>query len=1628
MMATADGDVEHLLATRTATPIAQLAPDLPDQATRKVHGEVTITWPFSAVSKSVAFLLAEPDFRLRRDKGQVRIQLNGPSAEAVGALELGSGDEVTLDLDGVEWARDEEPARQPGSRSDWQLKFVGKLTLKVGQLLALVGNSPNDASQVILGESQETKFISIDQLVPSEPEEALEPFPFAEIDTTLFDDEPVIQSSARPAVNEYASPIFMKRSRASYAPLFEFDLDEELEADGGRRGKGRKRPRYSVQNGRWRYREENSSPEPEIPQDSSSPDSAQGDDVVMQDTPPKPQMADGACQTSELELAPPPQSVAITPSNALSRTASSSPPLSGRHPGASMGATTDAGVQASTSSLKAAAPTQQPAATAERAMTNLFGPLPGATGFSELNATFPTGFGMPQSVPASSAPNNQQTQPPLPLGGHTGSDQPGFGQPAQPHVAFNQSGFGQTVVSQPSSFGIGFGQPSNVGTEFGSMEAPPMDSVRFAFGQPPQPTFGSMPYASSQTPFGHHQAQYQSEAYPDPQQPSTTGSPASHRSSEHASQHSQPHQSLDQRHTHAPESQSGNNDAPLWPFGPQPSGPWHAGSHSHVPEESRSDSGVPVGTPQGMIPPAVEDGTRNQDEMREQGILSRPVFEQGVPREALPHGRESSADEDEDSMDSDEQADYDEDEKGDDYDMRNYDRISDDEEDFDDERVQPLPDEDLLDEDEEFDEDEEDYDDDEEGYEENDYARGPVYRQPVMQPAPLPQVRKEAPIIIDLLSDSDDDEEQAPPPPKPRLGPQQVDGTAKFESENGHGGHLAAGAPASNLQPGPRSVQSEQEDDESPGEEEEYGEEAEELLSDDESLVDEDENSEPEYVEATGDDGDMDVDEATNARASNNDVEPTSDIEVPYRPIVSAPEVEEAHASSGRSRAHSEDDEGSDIEEGSAKASPTVEKKYEPEKKIAQVLLEEDDAMSEAGRQADKRAGSTQPEPLELAATFQTQSGDFAASFETQVMDATTANLSSSPPRRVPSPEALHTHPVDLNASFRTQIGEVAASLQSQVLEPISSLNLPSSPQRQELSPEVAEDTLMDNDLPGGRDEERISGSGDDASGEQMNDDGEGQQPDQELRLSNEEPGRQGDSNEMEITPNLQNESSDSKSFQGFSDDPQEAPPSPPESQHREGRVTRSMDVSMTTVSSHAETQVTDKEVAIIQTQDTEVILSQPGVAGEDKGISITDEKVATIAGEELPAPGELDSDAESVKNGRAASHDEAQLDRDEDLAMSDAASEPLKNEIVAVSSPTQPPRPEEAEEPKATGVIAREVAPALSDEEDFHDASELVQTDESPSVAHFDDRASFVTANSQASESRETEEAESPSVRKSKRSSRIRALREESSIQLPKPPRASKRGSRVPSDQSPSPRTTRSQTMSFQKMESPTHEQDDMFARAGLKSPSKRKVSDTTANKATNKTTNKAKKKTKYQNKDDLVKRLDTEMPECAPLKDLKSYNMNTLDVAAVVTSTNTTPQRTKARQYVSSFTVSDPSTAPQGGVIEVSLFRAHKDYLPAVKPGDSILLRRFTVTSLPERGFGLRTEDESSWAVFNTDGEDAAPQVRGPPVELSDKERGYLVDLRAWYAALDDGAKGTLAAAVGEMVQKGKESRGEE
>jgi hypothetical protein len=124
--------MDELINSSVATPIAQLTPSLVDQSKRSIQGEVTITWPYSSGKQTAAFLLAEPDIRLRRVKGSARIQLRGACARAVADLGLGGGDEAIISLDGAEWAQDDTVPPSQVSRLEWQLTFSRRLYLQVG--------------------------------------------------------------------------------------------------------------------------------------------------------------------------------------------------------------------------------------------------------------------------------------------------------------------------------------------------------------------------------------------------------------------------------------------------------------------------------------------------------------------------------------------------------------------------------------------------------------------------------------------------------------------------------------------------------------------------------------------------------------------------------------------------------------------------------------------------------------------------------------------------------------------------------------------------------------------------------------------------------------------------------------------------------------------------------------------------------------------------------------------------------------------------------------------------------------------------------------------------------------------------------------------------------------------------------------------------------------------------------------------------------------------------------------------------------------------------------------------------------------------------------------------------------
>lgn len=112
-------------------PIAQLTPLLRAPSTRSIKAIVTLIWPFSSRTNSFTVLLAEPDFRLRQTRGQVRVEFAASSAREAGKAKIGSGDEVILSLDGAEWINDDSAARTPGRGVEWQLRFTERILLQV---------------------------------------------------------------------------------------------------------------------------------------------------------------------------------------------------------------------------------------------------------------------------------------------------------------------------------------------------------------------------------------------------------------------------------------------------------------------------------------------------------------------------------------------------------------------------------------------------------------------------------------------------------------------------------------------------------------------------------------------------------------------------------------------------------------------------------------------------------------------------------------------------------------------------------------------------------------------------------------------------------------------------------------------------------------------------------------------------------------------------------------------------------------------------------------------------------------------------------------------------------------------------------------------------------------------------------------------------------------------------------------------------------------------------------------------------------------------------------------------------------------------------------------------------------
>lgn len=134
----ADSKSHELGQYASLISIPQLSPDLEDASRYSVQAVVTLVWPFSSSNRLFSLLLAEQDFRLRNQNGQIRVTFCGRCAEEVARTKVGIGDTVTLSLQGAQWTENQKLQSTPGKSLGWELQFKNRVKLEVSNWLACV--------------------------------------------------------------------------------------------------------------------------------------------------------------------------------------------------------------------------------------------------------------------------------------------------------------------------------------------------------------------------------------------------------------------------------------------------------------------------------------------------------------------------------------------------------------------------------------------------------------------------------------------------------------------------------------------------------------------------------------------------------------------------------------------------------------------------------------------------------------------------------------------------------------------------------------------------------------------------------------------------------------------------------------------------------------------------------------------------------------------------------------------------------------------------------------------------------------------------------------------------------------------------------------------------------------------------------------------------------------------------------------------------------------------------------------------------------------------------------------------------------------------------------------------------
>ncbi|MCJ1475829.1 hypothetical protein MMC13_004493 [Lambiella insularis] len=217
----------------TRLPIAQLQP-ASELSDRWVEGLVTLVWPYSSSNRSTSILLVDPDFRLRRSKGQVRISFTEASARTVAKSGLTSGDKLLVRLSGVEWVPDDTVGRTPGKGVEWELQFAHRLILQV----------THENGEPFVVEVNQSNSTPTTEPAARTPPRSPEP----------HEGHPKDHVKASPGTPKtWSSPAFLERKGFPASTNFEFLYDPLAESHDEVDGRSTKRTKFGRRSDQWRF-------------------------------------------------------------------------------------------------------------------------------------------------------------------------------------------------------------------------------------------------------------------------------------------------------------------------------------------------------------------------------------------------------------------------------------------------------------------------------------------------------------------------------------------------------------------------------------------------------------------------------------------------------------------------------------------------------------------------------------------------------------------------------------------------------------------------------------------------------------------------------------------------------------------------------------------------------------------------------------------------------------------------------------------------------------------------------------------------------------------------------------------------------------------------------------------------------------------------------------------------------------------------------------------------------------------------------------------------------------------------------------------------------------------------------